>query len=88
MPRSRAKAPEMVPASPPVRVEIRCNGRIRFVNTCYDVVLSQDGDAVTLTAALQPSLVEVTPMRPPERYIDDPRNGEEVITTVHSGRRE
>jgi hypothetical protein len=78
---------EQKPASPPVRVEIRVAGRIKFANDCYDVDLQQADDVLKLTAALHPTMVDVAPARPPERFGEDPREGTEVIHQVHSGSR-
>ncbi len=85
---TKAAVPQ-VPAGPPVRLEVRLDGKVRFANNCYDVQLSQDEDTVTLGAALKPRMVDAappTPARPPQRFGDDPRDGEEIIQRIHSGR--
>lgn len=78
--------PDQQPISSATRVEVRLDGRVRFSNDCYDVSLSQENDVFKLTGALHPTLVDVEPV-PPERFGDDPRDGEEVIQQVHSGSR-
>jgi hypothetical protein len=86
---SSKKQVETAPATPPRRVEIRVDGRVRFSNDVYDVELTQENDVVKFTGALHPTLVEVA-KRPPERFddrSDDPRDGEEVIQKVHTGSR-
>lgn len=75
-----------VEQSPSVRVEIRVGGRVRFSNDVYDVQLVQDESTISLTAATHPTMVNVA-TRPPERFGTDPRDGEEVIQKVHTGRR-
>lgn len=91
MARGKAQpAAEQVPASPPVRVEIRIGGRIRFSQDCYDTDLVMENDTVRFNAALHPTLVDVAaapPPRPAEKFGTDPRDGDEVILQVHSGRR-
>lgn len=78
-----------VPATRPVRVEIRLNGTIRFADTCYDVELDKDDDAVTFSASMNPRMVDAPPEKPHERIFvnPDPRNGDTPIRQVHSGRR-
>jgi hypothetical protein len=87
-----AKAPatppvEQVPASAPVRVEIRIGGRVRFADSVYDPQLSAEDGAVEFTASMTPTMVDAPAVRPPVQFFSDQRNGEEVITQVHSGRR-
>jgi hypothetical protein len=90
-----APAVQQIPASPPVQVEIRVDGRVRFRQVCFAPQLSMDDDTVAFGASLQPVLVDApaasaTVVRPPERFGDlanDPRDGNEVIQQVHSGRR-
>ena len=74
------------PASPPQRVEVRVGGRVLFAQDCYDVELGVDADVLKLSAALHPTLVEVS-KAPPQRFDpdNDPRDGEEVIQRVHTG---
>lgn len=81
--KSQSKA--TVEQSPPVRVEIRIGGRIRFADDVYNPLLSAEDDLLKLTGALHPTMVSVE-IRPPERFGDDPREGEEVILQVHSGK--
>ena len=82
---------KQVPAGPPMRVEIRIAGRIRFADTCYGVLLDRDDDKgeVTFVGALQPAAeVDDAPtMRAPEKWGEDVRDGEDVIQQVHSGSR-
>jgi hypothetical protein len=79
-----------VPASPPIRAEIRLGGRIRFTDNVYDVRLEQDEESgvVTFTASLRPTLVDAPPVRPREVFGSDPRDGTDVILQAHSGRRD
>jgi hypothetical protein len=56
-----ASKPEQVPASAPVRVEIRVDGRVQFAKECYDVSLTTENDVAHFTAALHPTMVDVTP---------------------------
>jgi hypothetical protein len=79
--------PAKVPASPPIRVEIRYNGRIKFAGSVYDPAIEQDDDGVKLTASSEPRMVKA-PTQAPVRFEDDARNQEEVIQRVHSGRRD
>jgi hypothetical protein len=81
-----SKAVEQRPASPPRRVEIRVGGRVAFANDCYDVSLAVADDVVKFSAALHPTMVDVA-TRPPQRFGDDPRDGDEVIQRVHTGSR-
>ena len=86
-----APAAEQVPKSPPIRVEIRIAGRVRFAQDVYEPSFYVSDALVTFNADLQPTMVDAAPpVRPPTRFIDqnDPRDGEEIIQTVHSGRRD
>lgn len=84
------EAATQMPFTPPVRVEIRLNGKLSFADTCYGVRLHiNDAGEVTFSGSKQPVLVAAPPpppARPPERFGSDPRDGEEVINRVHSGR--
>lgn len=86
-----APVAEQIPASRPTRVEIRINGSVRFADTCYDVALDKDAEtgAVTFSAATKPRMIDAPPPRASQRseFQNDPRNGEEQIWQVHSGRR-
>lgn len=82
---ARSKGVAKVEQSPAVRVEIRIGGRVRFADDVYNVELRQENDTITLTGALHPTMVTAV-LRPPERFGDDPRDGEEPILQVHSGR--
>lgn len=85
-----APAAPQVPASRPVRIEIRVNNQVRFVNTCYDPELEQTEDGtVSFTASLHPRLVDAPPPKAIQHseFHNDPRNGEQQIWQVHSGRR-
>lgn len=84
---AKKTAPPQVPAGPPVRVEIRVGGRIRFADNCYDIQLEQTNGQISLTAALKPTMVDAPPPRPQQKFGEDPRDGEEIIQQVHSGRR-
>lgn len=75
-----------VEQSPAQLVEIRVDGRVKFKNDCWDVQLDQEGSLLKLAAATHPTMVSVV-LAPPERFGDDPRDGEEPILQVHSGRR-
>ena len=97
MPRKAAapKAPprEQIPASPPVRVEIRIGGRLRFSDNVYAprFDIATDAGVVVFTADLEPTMVDKpASIRPPSRFIDqdDPRDRAEIIRKVHSGRRD
>jgi hypothetical protein len=79
--------PKQVPQSPAVRVEVRVGGRVKFSQDVYDPSLTTDDDVLHFSAALQPTLVDVKPTRPPTRFGDDPRDGDTVIQQVHSGSR-
>ncbi len=84
---TKTKRPQ-VPTSPPVQVEVRIAGRIKFAAACYDVQLKSDDDGmVTLSASMNPVLMDAPPEQAPERFGVDPRDGTEVIEQVHSGRR-
>lgn len=76
-----------VPDSPPVRVEIRINGRVRFADTVYGPLLSSEDGEVTFTATTIPVLVDAPVLRAPELFVEDRRNSEDIIQQVHSGRR-
>lgn len=78
---------EQVPESPPVRVEIRIGGRVRFADTVYAHLLESENGEVKFTGSLAPVLVDAPVLRAPERFLEDPRNGTELIQQVHSGRR-
>jgi hypothetical protein len=82
----KAPPPVLKPKSPPRRVEIRIDGRLQFIQDCYDIALTLDNDVVTFTAAVQPTMVSAPTKGPSMRFDDDPRDGEEVIQKVHSGR--
>ena len=82
---------EQVQAAPAVRVEVRIGGRLRFSNDVYSPSFDIGEDRVTFSADLAPTFVDKpTMLRPPTRFVDqtDPRDGEEIIQTVHSGRRD
>lgn len=76
-----------IPAGPPVRVEIRINGRVRFANTCYGFELGQDEETMWLEGSLVPTLVDKPTPTTANKFGDDVRDGEQVLTQVHSGRR-
>ena len=78
-----------VPASPPIMVEVRLGGRIKFAQECYSPELAMDTEAgtVTLTASLQPVLID-TRLPPREAFSTNPRDGMSVILQAHSGRRD
>jgi hypothetical protein len=84
-------APQVV-KSQPVAVEVRINGRVRFSNLVYDpeLAISDDETQVWLRADLNPTWIDAKPLPPPTRFVDqnDPRDGEKIITRVHSGRRD
>lgn len=84
--RSSSKPTVKVEEAPPVLVEIRVGGKVRFRQDVYNVELSAEDDVLKLTGALHPTFVSVN-MQPPEKFGDDPREGEEVIMQVHSGKR-
>ena len=79
-----------VPASPPIMVEVRLGGRIKFAQECYSPELAMDTEAgtVTLTASLQPVLIDAPAPRPREAFGTNPRDGMSVILQAHSGRRD
>jgi hypothetical protein len=87
----RAAAPQVV-KSQPVQVEIRINSRIKFANLVYDpqLQISDDDTTVTFRADLEPTWIDAQPLPPPTRFStqEDPRDGEEIIMRVHSGRRD
>jgi len=82
---ARRKPAVIVEQSPSVRVEIRIGGRVRFLNDVYNVELSQVDDILKLTGALHPTMVTVE-LSPPEKFGEDPRDGEEPLLQVHSGK--
>jgi hypothetical protein len=82
-----AAAEAKQPATPPVRVEIRVGGKVRFSNDCYDPALRMEDNVVHFDAALHPTMVDVAPKLAPQRFGDDPRDGDVVIQQVHSGSR-
>ena len=103
MPPRKAAAPKAAPAPahPPVHhvdevvksqprsVEIRIDGKIRLAQQCYDPRFEVTAGEITFTADVHPTWIErVLPA--PTRFImqDDPRDGEEIIHRVHSGRRD
>jgi hypothetical protein len=78
-----------VAASPPVRVEIRIAGKIRLASDCYDVTLTNNDDGtVAFTGSLKPRMITPPAPRPAESFGDDLRDGDKLITQVHSGRRD
>jgi hypothetical protein len=84
------KGRPQVPASAPVRVEIRVNGRVLFSNVCYspDMRMDEENGRVGFAASLNPTMVDA-PLPPPQvPFSVDPRNGEDIIQQVHSGRRD
>jgi len=97
----RKAAPAKAPAHPPVAqtdqvvksqprsVEVRIDGKVRFANLCYDPHFEVSDQAVTFTADLNPTWIE-RQLPAPTRFIeqDDPRDGDEFIMRVHSGRRD
>jgi hypothetical protein len=88
---ARKTPAKQVPRSAPVRVEIRVAGRIRFADDVYEPQVDITDDTVSWSADRKPTMVdELPPARPPTRFIDqdDPRDGEEIIQKVHSGRRD
>jgi hypothetical protein len=80
---------EQVVKSQPVPCEIRINGRIRFANLIYDPAFQMTDQTVTFTADLEPTWIE-RQLPEPTRFVDqaDPRDGEDIIMKVHSGRRD
>jgi hypothetical protein len=100
-PRKAAPTKAAKPAHPPVQtydevvksqptsVEIRINGRVRFSNLVYDPKIQQTDEQVTFTADMQPTwLQRALPAQ--TRFVEqaDPRDGEDIIHRVHSGRRD
>ena len=83
---------EQVPASPPVRVEVRVGGRVRFSGDVYEPSFEITDELVAFSADRQPTMIDKpgTTIAPPTRFIDqaDPRDQEKIIHRVHSGRRD
>ena len=84
---SSSKPTATVEQQPPVLLEIRIGGRVKFRNEVYNPELISEDETLTLSAALHPTMISVQ-KRPPERFGEDPREGEDVILQVHSGRQE
>jgi hypothetical protein len=98
---AKAAAPAPAPAHPPVyytnevvksqprSVEIRIDGKLKLANQCYDPTFEVTGDRITFTADVNPTWIE-RQLPKPTRFTmqDDPRDGEEIIHRVHSGRRD
>ena len=86
-----APSRQQVVKSQPRNVEIRIDGKIRFANLCYDPTfeIADDGSSIWFRADLEPTWVEQT-LPPPTRFVtrEDPRDGDEIIMRVHSGRRD
>lgn len=84
--------PEQVPAGPPVRVEVRVAGRVRFAGDVYQPGFDITDSRVAFTADRQPTMIDKpgTSINPPTRFVDqtDPRDQEKIIHRVHSGRRD
>lgn len=82
-------AQQQVMAAPPVKMEVRIGGRVRFSNTVYSPHFDTTNGMLTVTAALEPTMID-PPVQAPTRFYqqDDPRDGEDVILRVHSGRRD
>lgn len=80
---------EQVVKSQPVSCEIRINGKIRFANLVYDPGFDMTEEQLTFTADLNPTWIEHA-LPAPTRFVEqtDPRDGEEIIMRVHSGRRD
>ena len=80
---------EQVVKSQPVQVEVRVGGRIRFANLVYDPAFDISDGTMTFTCDMEPTWIE-RPVPEPTRFYaqDDPRDGEKIITRVHSGRRD
>jgi len=81
------------PPPPATKLEVRVNGRLMFSRDVYEVDLdSEDSSRFILRAHLEPTLPYPARKagRPHTRatMASDPREGEEVLTTVHSGSRE
>jgi hypothetical protein len=100
MPTARTKAaakkttppPEQIPASAPVRIDVRVAGRIRFSGDVYEPAFDVTDNRVAFTADRHPTMID-TPgatIAPPTRFVDqtDPRDQEKIIQRVHSGRRD
>jgi hypothetical protein len=87
---SKNAAAEQVPASAPVRLEIRLNGRIRYADQVYDPSFDVTDDSVTVSAGLKPTMVDAPELPPPTVFAEqaDVRDGEDFIPRVHSGRRD
>lgn len=83
-------AAQQVPAKPPVRLEVRLNGRIRYADQVYDPTFDVGADSVTVSASLKPTMVDAPELAPPTVFAEqaDVRDGEEFIPRVHSGRRD
>jgi hypothetical protein len=95
------KAPAKAPAHPPVHhtddvvksqpviAEIRINGRVKFSNYVYDPHIDMTDETITFTADLNPTWIERS-LPAPTRFTEqaDPRDGEDIIMQVHSGRRD
>lgn len=80
---------EKVLATQPVSVEIRINRKVRLSQTVYGPQLSMADGEVVFTASLEPTLVDAPPSPTvPQRFNDDPRNADDLIMQVHSGRRD
>lgn len=74
---------EKVPASRPVRMDVRVDGRVKFSNVVYAPQF-EVGDKLVITADMQPTLVDP---KPGVRFArDDPREGAETVMVVHDGR--
>jgi hypothetical protein len=79
-----------IPRAQPEKVEIRVNGRIQFANLVYEPRFDVTDDTLTFTADRNPTWIDAPPVPPPTRFAaqDDPRDGEQIIHRVHSGRRD
>jgi hypothetical protein len=75
--------------SQPTSVEIRINGKIKLAQLVYDPHITMDDEQITFTADVNPTWIE-RPLPAPTRFTEqgDPRDGEEIIMQVHSGRRD
>jgi hypothetical protein len=84
------KAAQQVPASAPVRLEVRLNGRIRYADQVYDPTFDVTDDSVTISGGLKPTMVDAPELPPPTVFAEqtDVRDGEDFIPRVHSGRRD
>lgn len=81
----------MRPKSPPVRVEVRIGGKLRFANDVYEPSLVNDELTVLLTAALKPTMVPVQEApagSQRDEFAADPRNGTQILMQIHNGVRE